>query len=137
MQSIGTLALTVTAAGAVAYARAVGFDGAQASVAGQKVLGVARYAVADGAAGAIDVAGTAIVETGAAVAVGDSLIVDAQGRAVPSSGDLQVDAGAVAVLSAAANGAVLTGAELPEYVFADALQAADAAGELIEVLFRR
>lgn len=135
MQSITTLALTKVAIGAVTACRAVGFDGAQATVQGQKVLGVAHTDAADGSELTINTRGTAMIEAGAAIAVGESLIVDAQGRAIPTTGNLAVAAGATAVTSTAANGEILTGGDLPEFVFADALEAA-AAGEFIEVLLR-
>lgn len=128
---------TLLAAGAVSEFRAVGFDGAQASVQGQKVAGVATTDAALGDALAVDMLGTTVIETGAAIAVGEALIVDAQGRAIPSSGELNIPAGATSVTSTAANGAILAGGELPEYVFADALEAAAGAGEIIEVALRR
>ncbi|MGB0695374.1 MAG: capsid cement protein [Rhodospirillaceae bacterium] len=126
---------TIQTTGAVAIYRAVGFDGAQASVAGQKVRGVATTIAAIGEHLAVDVVGSTIVQTGAAVAVGDSLVVDNQGRAVPA-GVLGIAAGATPVTSTAADGAILTGADLPEFVFADALEAASAADQLIEVQLR-
>lgn len=137
---------TLIAAGAVTAYRAVGFGGAQATAAGQKVLGVAATDAADGDTFLAHTIGSAPVTSGAAIAVGDSLIVDTQGRAIPAAAlavaNPTVDAGAVAMTSSAANGAVLTqgaitGADLPTYVFADALQAATGAGEVIEVLLRR
>lgn len=137
-QSIPILSLTLTAPGAVTAHRAVKFSGAQATVQGEKVAGVARFAAA--AANdkiTVDVKGTTIVESGAAFAVGDSLIVDAQGRAIVQTSALRVKAGAVAVTSTAANGAILEGGDGPDYVFADALEAATAAGELVEVVLRR
>lgn len=137
-QSITTLKLSIAAAGVVAAYRAVGFNGAQATVQGQKIQGVAEYAVA--AAGvmlAVGVAGTVIVESGGIINKGDSLIVDNQGRAIVSTGKLGVAAGATAVTSTAANGQILTGGDSPEFVFADALAAATAAGQFIEVLLRR
>lgn len=135
-QSSPTQSLTFLANGAVAAYRGVGFDGAQATAQGQKVQGVSARAAADTEASDVVVAGTTVVETGAAVAVGDSLIVDAQARAIPTTGALGIGGGAVAVTSSAANGAVLTGGDLPEFVFADALQDANAAGEFIEVKLR-
>ncbi len=136
-QSISVLTLTVTASGAVTEGRAVGFDGVQAGVQGQKVMGVAVTDAADGEALALVTHGTAIMESGAAVAVGDSVMVDASGRAIAVSGDLGVAAGATGVTSTAANGAILSGADLPEYALGDALQAASAAGEFIEIMLRR
>lgn len=136
-QAISLLVLSMLASGAVTARRAVKFSGAQATVQGEKVAGVANYGAADGKDLAVTAKGTAVIESGAAIAVGQSLIVDAQGRAIPATGALAVGAGATAVTSSAANGAILTGADLPEFVFADALQAAAGAGEFIEVLLRR
>lgn len=110
-QAISLLDLTARASGAVTIHRCVGYDGAQATVQGQKALGVARYAAPDGGDVAVTTHGTAIVETGAAVAVGDDLTPDAQGRAIPATGPADA-------------------------VFADALQAAGAAGRFIEVKLR-
>ena len=111
-QCITTLSLTYTATGAVAANRAIGFNGAQASVAGQKVLGVSPRAAATGTNSDVSVTGTALIEAGAAVAAGASLIVDAAGRAVTATGT----AG--------------------EFIFADALEAGTA-GRVFEVLLRR
>ncbi len=128
---------TVLAAGAITEYRAVGFDGLQATVQGQKVMGVANRSAAISTYVDVACIGTAIVETGAAFAAGASLIVDASGRAIAATGALSVAAGAVAMTSTAANGAILTGSTLPEYVFADALRASGGAGEFVEVLLRR
>lgn len=103
---------TVVAVGAVAVRRAVGFDGAQASVGGQKVLGVADMTVSDGSPLPVVAKGTAIIDSGGAVARGDDLVVDAEGRAITAPG--------------------VAG----EVVFADALQAAVGPGHPIEVLLR-
>lgn len=135
-QSIGLLDLSLVASGAVSEARAVGFGGAQVASQGVKVLGVANQAAASGAGFTVRARGTAVIETGAAITLGASLIADAEGRAIPATGTLGLAAGAVAVTSSAANGAILTGGNLPEFVFADALQAASGAGEFIEVLMR-
>lgn len=136
-QNISVLTLTLVASGAVAESRIVGFDSAQATTQGQKVMGPSIAQAASGEAFGVVAQGTAIVETGAAITIGDSLITDSDGRAIPVTGGLTVATGAVAVTSSAANGAILAGADLPEYVFADALQTAAAAGEFIEVLMRR
>lgn len=137
MQSIPILTLSIpVGGGAVTARRAVGFDGAQATVQGQKILGIARADVAFTGEIPVDVKGTTVVEAGAAINIGDSLIVDAQGRAIPATGNLAVAAGGTAVTSTAANGGILTGGDLPEYVFGDALEAAAAAGEFIEVVLR-
>lgn len=126
-----------TASGAITAYRAVGFDGAEATAQGQKVAGVARTKAADGEQVAVDMIGTTIVEAGAAISAGDSLIVDSSGRAMPSTGEISIASGATQVTSTAANGAILTGGELPEYIFADARADASAAGDLIEVALRR
>lgn len=136
-QNISVLTLTLIASGAVAENRAVGFDGAQADTQGQKVMGTAMTVAANGETLGVVTHGTAIIETGASVAVGDSIIADTQGRAMPATGALTLAAGAVAVTSSAANGAILEGSDSPEFVFADALQSAGGAGEFIEVLLRR
>ncbi|WP_130471743.1 DUF2190 family protein [Candidatus Magnetaquicoccus inordinatus] len=136
-QNISILTLTVIASGAVTEHRAIAFNGSQATQAGQKVMGSSVSRAATGEPLAVVTCGTAIIEAGAAITVGQSLICDSQGRAVPTTGSLTVGSGAVAVSSSAANGAILLGGDLPEFVFADALQAASAAGELIEVLLRR
>lgn len=136
-QKIAMLTLPFQASGAVTACRAVGFNGAQATVQGQKVMGVSSYAVASGDMGAADAVGTGIIECGGNIAVGDSLICDSQGRAIKATGALAIKTGATPVTSTAANGAtVLQGADLPEFVFADALEAGGT-GDKIEVLFRR
>jgi len=138
MQCTPLLELSLTASGAVTGLRCVGFSGAQAGTQGQKVAGVARYDAASGEVFPIIASGTAVVEAGAAITVGQSLIADSQGRAIPATGSLALAAGAIAVTSSAANGAaILSGADLPEYVFGDALEAADGSGRKIEVLLRR
>lgn len=136
-QKITTLALTFLASGAVTAYRAIGFDGAQATVQGQKVLGVSQCAVMSGDYSDADVGGTTLIELGANVTKGASLIVDNAGKAIPATGSLAVKAGATAMTSTAANGStVLSGADLPEYVFADALDDGSA-GDVVEVLLRR
>ena len=137
MQQSPSLTLTKTANGAVTMFRCVTFTGAQATAQGAKVLGISQNCVADGTTFAVVASGTAIIEAGNPIAIGASLICDNQGRAIPSTGTLAVVAGATAMTSTAANGAVLQGGDSPEYVFADALEAAVGAGARIEVLLRR
>lgn len=122
-QSAPVLDLTFHASGAVVGRRCVTFAGAQATVAGSKVAGVARTIAANGEAFAVALVGTVVVEAGAEIAVGD--------------GPLTVAAGATPVTSSAANGAILAGGDPPQFVFADAMEAATGAGEMIEVLLRR
>ncbi len=137
-QSIAILPLTFLASGAVAAHRAVGFNGAQATVQGQKVMGVSPRPVDSGYHSDVTAVGTAVIETGGIFSAGASLIVDSQGRAIASSGKLELAAGATAVTSSAANGnTIFAGGDMPEFVFADALEASGGAGAFVEVLLRR
>ncbi len=107
-QNTAVLTHTISAAGVIAAARFVTPALAQAG-ADANTLGVARFASA--AAGdkvPVDVLGTAVVEAGAAVAAGATVKSDASGRAITW---------------------VTSGAKVGV-----ALQAAGAAGEMIEVL---
>jgi hypothetical protein len=132
------LTLTFLASGAVSASRAIGFNGAQATVRGQKIMGVNQRAVTDAKYSDATLVGTATIETGGAFAVGDSLIVDDSGRAIASAGAISLKAGATAVTSTAANGAaILQGGDLPEFVFADAMESSGGVGDFVEVLLRR
>jgi hypothetical protein len=135
MQNISILTLTLVATALISRYRGVGFDGAQATVQGQKVAGFARHDAAIGESVPVDSKGTLVAETGAPVAVGDTLIVDAQGRVIPGA-PLAVQAGGVAVTSTAANGEILEGAALPDFAVGEALESAAGAGEFIEILAR-
>lgn len=144
-QSIDLLTLSFVASGAVTKCRAVSYSGAQATVAGQKVAGVALESALGGQDLPVRTKGTAIIETGGAIAVEDAVCVDATGRAVVASNlavaNPTLNAGVVAVTSSAANGAIvtqgaITGGILPQYVLGDALQAANGAGEFIEIALR-
>lgn len=135
-RSIFTLSFPV-APGAVAFGRGVDFAGAQIAVAGAKGAGIARRAAAIGQSFEADVIGTAICETGAAITAGQRLAFDNQGRVVPAT-PLAIAAGAVAMTSAAANGAAdLVGSILPEWTVGDAMADAAGAGVFIEVLLSR
>lgn len=152
-QSRPLLVIPVEAAGVITTRRFVGYDGNQASVQGQKVMGVAKFgADAAGEWVPITTKGTEIVETGAALNPGQSVISDNLGRAIPNTGALHatdgtltIAAGATAVTSAAANGAgtiagapALAGSDLPEFIAGDVVagQVATAAGQFIEVQLR-
>lgn len=128
---------TVRAAGAIARGRGVGFDGAQIAAANGKPLGIAPHAAVAGEDTPVVVSGTAICESGGAFALGAAVVMDAQGRVVTAA-SLAIAAGATAMTSAAANGAAaITGGEPPHYVVGDAMQAATAAGQFVEILLRR
>lgn len=135
-QSIETLTLRLRSTAAITARRFVTHAGAQSGI-GAKALGVSKHSAAGaGEELAVAVKGTAIVESGGAVAVGATVVSDATGRAVAGVA-LAVAAGATGVTSAAANGAsVLIGSNLPSHPMGDALQAATAAGQFIEILLR-
>ncbi len=77
--------VTARASGAVQEKRFVDHSGAQAG-ANANALGVSGASAADGELLPVHVLGTAIVETGGAVNVGDPVSSDAQGRAVVTDG---------------------------------------------------
>lgn len=106
-QGIPLLCLPRVLTGTVAAQRFVTHAGAQAG-ADANTLGVARTAGVSGELVPVDVIGTTVVEAGAAVAVGAQLETDSSGRAV----------------TWATSGPVV----------GRALQAAGAAGDMIEVL---
>jgi hypothetical protein len=145
-QAIALLTLPMVATTAVAQYRGVGYNGAQATVAGQKILGISRRGAAINQDVDLTVKGTAVAESGGAFAAGVALTMDASGRVVAAGaltatvGSLQVGAGATAVTSTAASGAILTGApsltggDLPQYIVGYSLQAASGAGEFPEIL---
>lgn len=136
-QYIDTLTLRVRSAGAITRSRFVTFAGAQVAAANVKALGVAQHqALAAGEEVAVIVKGTAIVEAGGEIALGATVVCGSDGRAVAGAA-LAVAAGATGVTSTAANGsAILTGSNLPAHPMGDALQAATAAGQFIEILLR-
>jgi hypothetical protein len=137
-QAVTVLALSARSAGAIGRGRGVTFAGAQVAAAGAKIMGIAQYpATAAGQDIALSTLGTAICEAGAAVALGAAVAMDSSGRVVTAAA-LAVATGATAMTSAAANGAAaITGGDPPQWVVGDALQAAGAAGDFIEVLLRR
>jgi hypothetical protein len=106
-QSVPVLALTAVAAGTIAANRFVTPAGAQAG-ADANTLGVCRQAAVATDKVTVDVLGTAIVEAGAAVSAGATVKSDASGRAI----------------TWASSGAKV----------GIALEAATAAGQMIEVL---
>lgn len=135
-QHVPILSLSITATGTIARGRGVTFAGAQASAVGQKIVGIAQHDAVAGEMVAVTVCGTAICESGSALAVGNTVAVDAQGRMIVGA-IMSVNAGATQVTSTAANGAILTGADSPIFAVGDVLQAAGAAGQFVEILLRR
>lgn len=125
---------TFNAPSAVSAYRFVDWTGAQITAQGAKVAAGALVDAAIGEDYAGTVIGTAVIETGGVFSKGDRLISDAQGRAIATTGEISIEAGATQVTSSAANGAILTGGELPEHVCAVALQDSDGAGKFAEVL---
>jgi hypothetical protein len=134
MQSNPLLALTVTPVAVVPACRAVGYDGELIDTEGNQVFGVSQYLIPAGRAGAVTVAGTACIETGAAVAVGDALIADDEGRAIPAAA-LAIQSGVTALTSTLSTGNFV-GAILPQHIFAGAMEAATASGQYIQILLR-
>lgn len=81
-QFCSLFALPVLLSGDVGANRFVSQAGAQAG-ADAATMGVARMAGVTGERVTVDVLGTAAIETGAAVAKGDTLKSDSSGRAIP------------------------------------------------------
>lgn len=111
-QSSPLQSLTFLANGIVGSYRAIGFNGAQATVQGQKVLGVSPRDVVPGKYSDVVVSGTTVVAAGGSLVVGDSLIADTFGRAIKATG------------------------AAGEFIFADALEVAGN-GDFVEALLRR
>jgi len=147
-QGIAVLTLPIVASGTIARYRGVGFNQAQATVAGQKILGFSRRDAVDGNELEVTLIGTACVETGGAFAAGVALAVDSSGRVVQASslavtvGTLAVAAGATAMTSTSANGTVITGVpavsggDPPQFICGYSLpgQASSGAGVFVEIL---
>lgn len=77
------------------------------------------------------------MEAGDAITVGASPESDGEGRAIPANGALRFTDGEPVTPKFASKEVLLFGADLPEFVFADALHPAAGPGELIKVLLRR
>lgn len=87
--AISLLALTMTASGAITANRFVTPAGAVAG-AGVNAQGVADSDAAIGAKFSTNVLGTAVVETGAAIAAGALIETDATGRAITKAAGVAV-----------------------------------------------
>lgn len=87
MRSIPILTLSIVAAGAIAANRFVTWADTQVAAAGAVAMGVAEYAAsAAGKLVAVNVIGTARIESGGAIAKGGLFKADAQGRAIAHDG---------------------------------------------------
>lgn len=76
----------ITASGAIAQYRAVGFNLAQATVSGQAVYGFAQVAAANAAKAPLITDGETLAEAGAAIAsVGTALMVNASGKVITAT----------------------------------------------------
>lgn len=127
--------MTIAANGAITDSRAVGFNGAQITVAGSAMFGIARGTFSDGEDARVVTSGAPTAESGGAFNREDPLTTDAQGRLVKASA-LAVGAGGTTVTSTAANGEILVGGEPPEVVVAYALEDATGAGEFPRVFIK-
>lgn len=87
MQKSPILTLSRVAASAVAATRFVDFDGNHAAD-GEKPLGVSAYAAATGAALAVDVLGTTMLEAGGAIVLGGPIkpAADGSGKGIAQGG---------------------------------------------------
>lgn len=101
MQKTTLFSMTGIATAAITAARFVGlFTGAHCGAAA-KAQGVSQTDAAIGDAFALDVHGTTIVESGAAVAAGVAIKSDATGRAIAQAGAGEIVAYSVTAASAA------------------------------------
>jgi hypothetical protein len=83
-QNTSIFTLSILATAVIAACRFVTHAGAHAGVAGA-AIGVSRSAAAEDAYVPVDVIGTVVVESGAAVAVGDLVQSDSTGRAITAT----------------------------------------------------
>ncbi len=135
-QAHDIFALSFIAANPVTQYRGVDFSGNQIAVQGARICGIAKRPAAVGDNFEVAVIGTATCEAGAVITPGQLLQMDNQGRVIPADA-ATIAAGATAVTSTAANGAIIAGGYLPESIVGTALEAAAAAGNYIEVLLHR
>lgn len=101
----------VRASGAIAQCRCVGYDGAQVTTAAARPWGIAKMNAESGKDTAIVTEGSAVAESGGALALGNALTTDTAGRLVEATSG--------------------------QYVFARALGTASAAGQFLEVHITR
>lgn len=102
---------TVRTSGTITQCRCVGYDGAHTTTAGARPWGIAKMNAESGKDTTLVTEGSAVVESGGAIALGDALTTDTAGRLVEAT----------------------TG----QYVFGRALGTATAAGQFLEVHITR
>jgi len=78
------LIITKTASGAITRKRFVKSEGAQATVAGERVQGVSRDGAADGAPVPVTIMGTALVTAGQPVQAYQKVMTAADGKVIPA-----------------------------------------------------
>jgi hypothetical protein len=94
--------LSRIANGAVSVRRFVKNNGAQASVTGEKVLGVSRDSADTGKSFPVVIDGTALVEAGAAIAADTEVMTDSLGRAIKAVNGRYIAGRTMTSVSAAA-----------------------------------
>jgi len=121
---------SITASADVVKNRFANFSGGYCG-AGEKALGVFELDTDSGEQAPVIVYGIALVEAGGAIAVGDAVTSDADGKAV------KADSATVTITSATGDGDAgtynVSGGVLAQAVNGYALDAASAAGEVIRV----
>lgn len=130
------LTITLLATAALLARRFTGFDGATCG-ANAKALGVTEFAVDSGDVGPVHVSGVVLVEAGAAVTAGASVVSTAAGKAIAATAAavaVTLETDEVGVKLAGTATAVVSGSVLPQAVNGWALDAAAADGDLIRVL---
>lgn len=101
MQYNAILIKSLQASGAVSAKRFVDFNGRQIDSAGKGALGIALYDADDGEAVPVVVLGTAVVESGGIISVGDYLTSDANGKAITATTGQTINAIALSAASGA------------------------------------
>lgn len=91
---------TMLASGAITQCRFVGYGGAQATVLGQICFGIAEMDALSGQDFPVAVSGIAIVQAGAAIAIGDAITTSATGKAVVAAATQQILGRAMSAASA-------------------------------------
>ena len=134
--SMPILKTTIKAAVNLTKRRFVDFAG-NPCAAGEASKGVAMHKTDSGKLATLISLGIAEVEVGAAVAVGDAIVSDANGKGIKAvTLAVTVDSGGTTVTSTSANGAITTvaGSVPPEIILGRALDVGSADGDVVRVL---